>query len=100
MVSVKEATEKAIEFAKTVLHPAQATALRLEEIDTSKRDAESIWLITLSMPELSHMTSLMLQTPSITELLGPSRREYKTFAVSRETGEVLSMKIRELANSE
>ncbi len=43
------------------------------------------WFITLSMRR--------------EDLLGFSRTEYKTFTVDADTGEVLSMKIRELANA-
>jgi hypothetical protein len=42
-------------------------------------------------------------TPALQEvaaLLGSGPRDYKTFAVDRDSGEVLSMKIRELAGAE
>jgi hypothetical protein len=94
MVSVKEAVNKAVEFANGVLDPSRAAALRLEEVEAGKANGGSVWLITLSMPR---------PTPALQEvaaLLGSVPRDYKTFAVDRETGDVLSMKIRELAGAE
>lgn len=51
---------------------------------------EPVWLITLS-----HGMSV---SPTIRQLLGADAdREYKIFTVTKDTGEVLSMKIRLLA---
>ena len=96
MVTVKEAVLKATEFAHRVFEPQQLTGLLLEEIDTVGTGAESVWLITLSMPTPKPYA---LPAPDLWGALG-SARTYKTFAVSRENGEVLSMKIRELASAE
>ena len=91
MVSVKEATGRAIKFAQEVLDGQQASELRLQEIDVSTKGPEKVWVITLSMPK-----------PSVggSAFSGFLSRDHKTFTVSQETGEVLSMKIRELANAE
>ena len=101
MVTVKEATAKAIEFAEAVLPGLLREAVALEEVDTSTKGPQSVWLITLSMPlqDKSALRHLGL-TNDITTVLGYGPRQYKTFAVSRKTGEVLSMKIRELATAE
>ncbi len=91
MVSVKEAVAKAIEFAQSILEPDRISELHLEEVEMAKANGEDVWSITLSMPGL----------PSpLYPLLGNRPREYKTFAVNSQTGQVLSMKIRELANTE
>lgn len=83
MISVKEAAEKSAQFARGVLGDEGIQALRLEEVEMTKMPAR--WFITLSMRR--------------EDLLGFSRTEYKTFTVDADTGEVLSMKIRELANA-
>lgn len=91
MVSVKEAVEKAVEFAQTVLDPPRTADLRLEEVESSKGIGTDAWLITLSMPKPHN---------GMDALLGRGQRQYKTFSVARDTGEVLAMKIRELAGAE
>jgi hypothetical protein len=83
MLSVKEAAEKAAEFAVGVLDEPRRTNLRLEEVE--KRGQH--WLITLSMPSDNPLGFLA------------QHRDYKTFTVDADTGEVLSMKIRELAGA-
>jgi hypothetical protein len=101
MVSVKEAVAKAIEFAQSVLDPARLSGLRLEEVDTTRVDGDDIWLITLSMLIPQAPTEQIL---GATEFLTSRRREaprdYKVFTVNSRTGQILSMKIRELANAE
>jgi len=85
MVSIKEAVERAIQFANEVLEPPRSVNLRLEETDVGEAGPQGVWLITLSMrnPDNSY-----------------GDRDYKTFAVSKQTGEVLSMKIREVAKAD
>jgi len=59
----------------------------LEEVDTDTVDGTDVWVITLSLPD---------PTPP----LGAFRqRQYKTFTVDGLTGEVLSMKIRQLSTA-
>jgi glycine cleavage system aminomethyltransferase T len=94
MVSLKQAVENAMTFATSVLGQERASDLRLEEVETDRLDGQPVWQITLSM--------LALQGPSasatlMSVLVSPPPREYKTFAVSQATGEVLKMKIRVLA---
>ncbi|MEO7146219.1 MAG: hypothetical protein ABI165_22210 [Bryobacteraceae bacterium] len=85
MIPVKAAVAKAVEFAQTVLEPAASSQLLLEEVEIAERNGRDVWNITLSMPR-----DLIVGLPT-------SNRDYKTFTVDGETGEVLSMKIRELA---
>jgi hypothetical protein len=88
MLSVKQAVESAAAFAKGVFEPERLVDLRLEEVETGNLEGKDAWVITLSArdPEMG-LTSFMPQGP----------RSYKRFFVSKESGEVLSMKIREMA---
>ena len=86
MVSIKEAVERAVAFAQEVLEPPRTTGLRLEETDLGKIGPQDVWFITLSMPTDNPLRF--------------ATRDYKTFAVSKQTGEVLSMKIREVARAD
>jgi hypothetical protein len=85
MVTVKEAVGSAVEFARNMLDPPPQD-LRLEEVDAGKTDRIDAWRITLSMQDRAGLGSL-------------GRREYKVFTVRRDTGEVVSMKIRELVSA-
>ena len=68
---------------------ASTQSLQLEEVESGNEGGRDVWRITLSMPE----------SPATDPLAAlRRRREYKIFAVVKSTGEVLSMKIRELAN--
>ena len=84
MISVKEAVASAVEFARAMLGAAVADIL-LEEVEHSQEGPNDVWLITLSVPGRTG--------------LGVLGRDYKRFAVRADTGEVLSMKIRELAGA-
>jgi hypothetical protein len=89
----KDAVRNAIAFATASLGPGRTTDLRLEEIESSTVGESAVWLITLSTasPPEGNLSALRL-------MMGADPgREYKVFAVSKETGEVLSMKIRLLA---
>jgi hypothetical protein len=86
MIPVKEAVSKAVEFAQTVLDPVRASQILLEEVDTGKLDSEEVWLITLSMPKPGAMSALLTAV-----------RDYKTFTINGQTGQVLSMRIRQIA---
>ena len=92
MVSIKEATEKAIEFARAALEPERTMGIRLEEVESTKVDGQEGWLIALSMMSADDPLAPFVSA------LGRGKREYKTFTVLKDTGEVQSMKIRELAN--
>ena len=89
MISVKEAVAKATNFAATMLEPPRNSDLRLEEVEAGQQNGDGVWLITLSMP-----------SPTLLPLPLQGSREFKTFTVHRMSGEVLAMKIRELASSQ
>ncbi len=62
----------------------------------TKINGQDMWSITLSMLE----PSTLLEGTVISRAFGKGPREYKTFTVDAQTGQVLSMKIRELVGSE
>jgi hypothetical protein len=86
MITVKQAVTNAINFAQGILEPGRTSYMRLEEVDRGEVDGKDVWLITFSME-------------AVTNLVGLMGRDYKTFTVDGETGEVLSMRIRQLAGS-
>jgi hypothetical protein len=85
MVGIKDAVFAAVQFAKSVLSQTRTDDIGLEEVEAG--EGQDVWLITLSMDDQSAMSVLT----------GRMGRDFKTFAVNKETGEVLSMKIRQLA---
>jgi hypothetical protein len=103
MIPVKEAVARAVEFASSRLQPPPGlgqqltlqtglgqpwgSGIRLEEVGLGKIGRNDVWLITLSLPDRAGLGSL-------------GRREYKVFTVRCDNGEVVSMKIRELANAQ
>jgi hypothetical protein len=89
MVGIKEAVAAAVQFATSVLPPARTTDIRLEEVETGDHKGQDVWLITLSM----------VGPNALQFLAGRMGRDFKTFTVHKETGEVLAMKIRELAGT-
>jgi hypothetical protein len=88
MVGIKEAVAAAVQFATTLLPPTRTSDIRLEEVEAGEHKGQGVWLITLSMGG----QGLGFLAPSVS-------RDFKTFAVHKETGEVLSMKIRQLAGA-
>ena len=98
MVSIKEATENAIVFALAALGPARTTDIRLEEVESTKVAGQDAWLMTLSMisPDVPPVHSI---SNSLAAILGNAKRDYKSFTVLKDNGEVTSMKIRELADA-
>jgi hypothetical protein len=97
MIPVKEAVARAIEFAENMLQPpadpltppgSVRPEVLLEEVELSKDGPNDIWLITLSVPGRAR------------PLASLGRREYKVFTVRADTGDVVSMKIRELAGAQ
>lgn len=91
MVSIRAASEKAATFAEAALGPNRTKGLRLEEVESSVAGGEDVWLITLSMVD-SEMDVLEGFPAAL------RKRVYKTFAVRKSDGDVISMKIRELAD--
>ena len=88
MASIKEATERALAFAQAALGTERTAGARLEEVESTKVNGEDAWLITLSMIRPEPLYPLMR-----------SKRDYKSFTVLKDSGEVTSMKIRELADA-
>jgi len=67
------------------LDAGRSAGLQLEEVESAKVGGEKVWRITLSMID-----------PTVPFPLG-QKRDYEIFTVLKRNGEVISMKIRELA---
>jgi len=94
MASIKEATESALAFARAALGLERTAGARLEEVESTKVNGEDAWLITLSMIRPDDLAG----SSSLADMLGKGKRDYKSFTVLKNSGEVTSMKIRELAD--
>jgi hypothetical protein len=88
MIPIKEAVESAVTFAQGVLEPVRTGAILLEEVEARTANGRDVWLITLSLPDPSYPMSF-----------SAGHRQYKTFTADGQTGEVLSMKIRQLSTA-
>jgi hypothetical protein len=88
MASIKEAVQNATLFAQETLGLERTAGLQLEEVESTSVNGQDAWLITLSMTNA-------VRTMGVTTLFGP--RDYKIFTVMKKNGEVVSMRIRELA---
>ena len=86
MATIKEAVQNATLFAVETLGPMRTVGLQLEEVESGNVGDEEAWLVTLST--LRPQESFSLVDP---------KRDYKVFTVLKKSGEVTSMKIRELA---
>jgi len=84
MIDVKEATQKVKEYLVSFF--PEAEKVQLEEVELT--DDKSHWYITLSYEGMSHSVASSL-------LVGKSVR-YKIFKLDAESGEVISMKIRDI----
>jgi hypothetical protein len=84
MINVKEATDKAKEYLLAFFPDAEA--VQLEEVELTSDKAH--WFITLSYEGVSGSVASSM-------LVGKSLR-YKIFKLDAETGEVISMKIRDI----
>jgi len=94
MATIQEAVQNAATFARETLGPQRTAGLRLEEVESGQINGEEAWLLTLSM--ISDPQSAIGVLSDAGNLFS-QRREYKIFAVLKKTGEIASMKIRELA---
>jgi hypothetical protein len=90
MATIPEAAQNAMAFARESLGPDRTIGLRIEEIESARESGMEVWRITLSMPDSNPMNALTMFS---------TRREYKTFTVVKGTGEVTSMKIREMSKA-
>ena len=84
MIDVKEATGKAKEYLAAFFPDAEG--VQLEEVELTSDKAH--WYITLSYEGTSNSVASSL-------LVGKSLR-YKIFKLEADTGEVISMKIRDI----
>lgn len=84
MIDVKEATSKAVDYLKTFFPDAEK--VQLEELELTSDKA--YWYITLSYEGVSNSVASSL-------LVGKSVR-YKIFKLEADTGQVISMKIKDL----
>jgi hypothetical protein len=89
MVDVKQAVAAAVAFMKDVLEPSRATDLLLEEVELGRSEGRQVWRVTISMPKPTGVLSNVLS----------GARDYRRLKVDAETGQVQSMRIRELAEA-
>lgn len=99
MATIKEATESAIRFAREALGPERTEGVRLEEVESSSAQGQEAWLITLSMFAGPESESAGIPGAAFASLLKPKHREYKTFSVLKQSGEVTAMKMRQLTDA-
>ena len=97
MITIREAVTKAMAYAQEVLGEDRTRGLRLEEVDSADLEGGPAWLITLSMI-VAGDDDPNGPLGDIAPLLFKNKRQYKTVAVRKETGEFVSMRIRDLAN--
>lgn len=97
MVSIKEATENAIAFARAALGPERTGGVRLKEVESTVVHREDAWLIALSMVVPKSASEITGATAA--SLLGTGKRERKSFTVTKRDGEVTAMRIRELEHA-
>lgn len=83
--------KKAVQLAKEKAAELFSAASSLEEIERdSDRDRE-VWCITLGLPrDLGSLSAL--------EQLSVDRRQYKRFLIDVETGELVAVRMREVAS--
>jgi hypothetical protein len=96
MIDIKTAVSKSVEYLQSITdmliqQGEKIEDLRLEETELS--EDRQYWLVTLGYdrPTPVHLDQLM----GIGGLNRKYQREWRVFRVDAETGEVLSMKIRE-----
>lgn len=98
-INVKEAVRIAVEYVRELYAPEQLDDLRLEEVELS--DDGKHWFITLGFaaPELKRQQR-QPEPPggSVLSLLRPQtlEREYKVVKINARSGDVQSMKIRQV----
>lgn len=91
-IDVREAVNIAEKYFDSVkdMMGLQVNDLRLEEVELS--EDKNFWLITLGFNRLTDTAKNHLGLPTIPR----HEREYKIFNIDAQTGEVKSMKIREV----
>lgn len=88
MIDVTQAVKSAESFARAVYPESDLRYLRLEEVECG----ESRWNVTLGWVEPAETSSGIMFIADMRKL----PRLYKRFEVDGETGEVKSMKIRDV----
>jgi len=88
MINVKEAAKKAAQYF-TDLYQSQFTNVLVEEIEQTGR----YWFITLGY-DLPNVFN------ALTQFAANRPRGFKVFKIDADTGEVISMKIREVEHVE
>jgi hypothetical protein len=83
MLDVKEAAQRASEYFAGLYSEQKISNVQLEEVEIS--DDGKYWLITLSYPVFPNELAPI-------QFLG--KRKYKQFTIDAETGQVKSMKMR------
>ena len=92
MISAKQAVGIARQSALDMLEQQEAT---LEEIERDEYKGRDVWSITLGLPR--EPNPLTVVGPTLGRL-GFEFRDYKRFLVDSETGELVAIKLRELAS--
>jgi hypothetical protein len=85
MINVKEAVKKAAEYFAD-LYGSQFVNVLVEEVE----ETDGWWLVTMGYED----------RPSVFSQISGIRRRFKVFKIDGETGEVISMKIREVEHVE
>jgi len=85
MISVKEAVRKAAEYFEDLYHD-QFEKVLLEEVE----QGDGYWLVTLGYNDFSSISQFDRKGP----------RRFKVFKIKGDTGEVVSMRIREVEHVE
>ena len=98
-INVKEAVRIAFEYVRELYAPEQLIDLRLEEVELS--DSGKYWFVTIgfSRPELKkQQREVEPAAGSVLSLLRPQTldREYKVVTINAKSGDVQSMKIRQV----
>lgn len=88
MVTIQQAVKNAAAFSRSVLGEEAVQDLRLEEVESDEYNGRPVWFVTLSFRGWSQGLEALVRD-----------RVYKRFIVDKESGEVLAMKIRELASA-
>lgn len=96
-MDVKEAVRKAKDFAVANLG-GLPTDYSFEEMELDTYKRREVWAITLGMPKKPPAATASTRSP-MQDLFRAPDREYKTFLIARDTGDVLAMKVRVLAGS-
>lgn len=91
MIDVKQAAQSASSFVAGLYSDKTVSDVQLEEVELSEDGL--YWLITLSFAPPASLS----QGSSMFGGVIPAQRQYKIFKITADTGEVLSMKIRELS---